>query len=1081
MRERVSLLLVALCVIFLTSSARSQTVDGHIVGTVTDASSAVITDAELVAENTATGVKYTSRSNELGQYRINNVPVGTYTVTSTRQGFTTTAVRGALVELNRTSTINITMQIGTVTTTVDVTEAPPLVDATTAQVTNVFETRETLQLPQTSNGALGVINLSLLGAGVASSGGVGYGTGPSVGGQRPTNNNFMIEGVDNNDRSVTGRVVDVSNEAVASFSLLQNQYAPEFGHSSGGIFNTIVKSGTNELHGSVYEYFQNKNLNAIDVAFTRGATGPIERPRYDNNRLGATIGGPLVKNKLFYFGNFEYNPVGSAGTTSSEVLGPTAEGFTRLSSIPGLRREHLDALRQYLSPAPRASDAITIAGQSIPVGALPIVRPFYENTYNWLVSADWDVRESDRLRFRYINNRYDAIDTSATLPVFFTPIPIRAHLASVTHFHTFAPTVTNELRASYNRSTDAYTVPEFTFPGLNVFPNFTFDELGGLNLGPGPNNPQSGVQNTYQIVDNLTWNRGAHTFKFGYDGRKVISPSFFVQRSRGDYYYSTLERFLLDQTPDIIAERSAGGFPFSGDLFSHYAFVSDDWRIGRKLTVNLGLRYEFVDVPYGSKLQRLNALSSVPGVLDIREPRAQKNNWAPRIGFAYTPFDGGNTVVRGGFGMAYDQVYQNLGTLALPPQFSLTNNAEPTAADPSGFIRNGGLSGAAPAQGLSVDDARALTASFVPDQVRPYSMTWNFGIQQAFARDYTFEVRYLGTRGVKLPVQTRLNREAAVKADRTLPTFYQRPSQTELDRLSLTLPQLQAINTNLWRSAGFLSNVTAFMPIGNSIYHGLATELRKRFSNGMSFLGAYTWSHNIDDSTAAVFSTLIAPRRPQDFQDFRSERSSSALDRRHRFSFTWLYDTPWFRQGNAVARTFLGGWQFSGTYIAESPMYGTVQSGIDSNLNGDGAADRAVINPAGDPTRGTGVTALRNTGGAIVGYLANDPNARYVQAGSGVFPNAGRMTLPLRGINNFDASLGKYFGITEKVRFQFKINAYNALNHAQFTPGSINTVAAVSRTDTRSYLLPQNPSFNNPEDAFGSNPRVVQLVGRIEW
>ena len=207
------------------------------------------------------------------------------------------------------------------TETIEVTESAPLIDTTSAQVTTHFETRDVTQLPSAANGNLGVLNLSLLGAGVSSSGGVGYGTGPSVGGQRPTNNNFMIEGVDNNDKSITGRLVDVSNEAVASFTLIQNQYNPEFGHSSGGVFNTIVRSGTNEFHGSIYEYFNNKNLNAIDVAFTRGQTGPISAPRYDENRLGATAGGAIIKNKWFYFGNYEYHPLGKAGTTRTRSSG----------------------------------------------------------------------------------------------------------------------------------------------------------------------------------------------------------------------------------------------------------------------------------------------------------------------------------------------------------------------------------------------------------------------------------------------------------------------------------------------------------------------------------------------------------------------------------------------------------------------------------------------------------------------------------------------------------------------------------------------------------------------------------------
>ena len=172
----------------------------------------------------------------------------------------------------------------------------------------------------------------------------------------------------------------------------------------------------------------------------------------------------------------------------------------------------------------------------------------------------------------------------------------------------------------------------------------------------------------------------------------------------------------------------------------------------------------------------------------------------------------------------------------------------------------------------------------------------------------------------------------------------------------------------------------------------------------------------------------------------------------------------------------------AGTYTAESPEYATVQSGVDSNLNGDAAGDRTIINPAGQDGVGSGATALKNSAGQIVAYLADNPNARYIQAGLGVYPNGGRNSLPLPGINNFDLSLSKWFPIKgERVRFQFRADAYNAFNHPQFTPGKINTVELLSRSDTRSFLLPQNPAFNNAETAFGSNPRTIQLVGRIQW
>ena len=214
-----------------------------------------------------------------------------------------------------------------------------------------------------------MLNLSLQGAGVASSGGTGLGQGPSIGGQRPRNNNFMIEGADNNDKSVTGRVVDVPNEAVAEFSLIQNQHSAEFGRSTGGQFNTVVKSGTNEIHGSLYEYFANRHLNAIDESNKR--RGIVKNPRLDDNRFGGTIGGPVIRNRLFYFGTLELNPVGVAAAPGRPFSSPTAEGFAALDRIHGISRTNLEVLKRYVPAAPSPDRATTVVGTEIPIGVLP--------------------------------------------------------------------------------------------------------------------------------------------------------------------------------------------------------------------------------------------------------------------------------------------------------------------------------------------------------------------------------------------------------------------------------------------------------------------------------------------------------------------------------------------------------------------------------------------------------------------------------------------------------------------------------------------------------------------------------------
>jgi hypothetical protein len=1076
---------LVLSVTVFAPRAQAQASDGNIVGLITDATGAVIPSATVTLLNLDTGVKRTSGT-DAGSYRFQNVPIGKYELTVAASGFVTQTVKNLTVELNRTMTANVTMQIGQVTTTVEVSEAAAAIDTTTAQLASTYDSKQALDLSMASNVSgfsnLGAINLSLLSAGVASSGGVGYGTGPSVGGQRPTNNNFVIDGIDNNRRDVTGPIAVISNEATGNFTLIQNMMSPEFGHSSGGTFNVVPRSGTNEVHGSVYDYMMNRNLNALDASFKR--QGISERQRLDQNRLGGAIGGPIIKNKLFYFGDFEYIPYGVSGTPASEVKAPTADGMAMLSQLPGISATNLGVFKQFVPVAPTADSTTTVGGKAIPIGNLPIIAPFYINSFNYLANIDYNLTDRDQIRFRFVGNNQRYIDNVATLPVFFSNVPTNSYVSSLSYFRNFSPTLLNEARFAYTRYFNDTPVGDFTFPGLNMFPNLAFTTDLNLQVGPDPNGPQSTVINTYTLVDNMTKILGRHTLKFGYDGRRVIAPQFFVQRVRGDYGYTTLERYLYDLVPDDIGERSFGASTYWGNLWSNYAYINDDFKLRPNLTINLGLRYEYVGVPSSNLTQAQNSIASVPGLVTFGAPTAQKNNWAPRVGFAWSPGKGGTMSIRGGFGIAYDQSYQNLGILSLPPQFFTTSDVDLSSNAP-GFLAGGGLTAPQTSATLTPAEARSLTASFVPDQKRPYSINWTLGLQKVLFKDYTVEVRYLGNRGVNLPAQIRLNAGAVVTPDHNLPTYLQAPSQQVLNSLPLTLDGLKAeaaAKGNIWAPAGFDQYVVGFMPIGNSSYEGLALQVNKRFSKGLTLVGSYTYSHAIDDGTAAVFSTLIQPRRPQDFLNYSPERASSALDRRNRFSLSGVYETPWFKSdSNWMKKYILGNYVVSGTYIAESPMWGTVQSGLDSNLNGDSAGDRAIVNPGGADGTGSDVTPLTNSRGQTVAYLANDPNARFIKAAAGAYANGGRSLLPLRGINNFDLSFMKRIPVRESKVIELRAEMYNAFNHSQYTPGQINNAYPQARTDTRNYLIPGNASFNNPETAFGNNARTIQMVLRFQF
>jgi hypothetical protein len=435
--------------------------------------------------------------------------------------------------------------------------------------------------------------------------------------------------------------------------------------------------------------------------------------------------------------------------------------------------------------------------------------------------------------------------------------------------------------------------------------------------------------------------------------------------------------------------------------------------------------------------------------------------------------------------MAYDVIFDNVGSTAYPPQLSSTYDAVDypnlfkTPLLANGGIRPGSLPGGS---NLNRADAQASTSSYLPDQKLPYSISWNFGVQHVFHTNYTLESRYMGTRGVHLIVQNRLNRQNKVTPDRSLPTYLQAPSQGQLDSLPWTLAKINAFSNYVpsYANAGFNgSSIVGFMPWGNSIYHGWANQLTRRFSRGLQMVAAYTWSHNIDDSTATHFSTLLTPRRPQDFRNLRGERSSSALDRRQRVTLSWVYEVPFLAHSTSwAAKNLIGNWRLVGTYTAESGELATAQSGTDSNLNGDSAPDRTIVNPAGNANVGSDVTTLKNNAGDTVGYLAKNPNARYIKAGQGALANAGRNTVPMPGINNFDVSLGKKFNFTEKKLFEIRADFSNLFNHAQYTAGAVNSVRLTTQTSNNVFLLPSNAQFQNWSGNFPSNSRSIQLVAK---
>jgi Carboxypeptidase regulatory-like domain/TonB dependent receptor len=1146
--QRASLFLATLALSLFVSFTFAQTTSGDLVGTVKDPSGAIIPNATVTVTNEATGVVVSVSAGDSGEFRAGNLLPGKYDLAISSPGFQTYTLRGLTVELNKTSTTNATLTVGSSNTTVEVAaDAGVALDTTSTNMTQIFGNVELTDLPSTSSGGstgFGVLNASLLSAGVASSGGIGIGIGPSIGGQRPRNNNFTIEGIDNNNKAVTGPLVYLPNDAVENFTLITNQFSPEFGHSSGGQFNTNVLSGTNKFHGRVYEYFQNRNLNAISG--TQGGK-PSINPRFDNNRYGGQVGGPILHDKLFFFGSYERNTIGQNPAIFSCV--PTTTGLAILKSLGASYGLNTNNLAQYLKYTPAATitgpggtainasqdqscgnqstgpQFLTVyqgtafdkpsgiwggasAGTNIPLGNYQSTAGAPSNFDVVTASMDYTISGKDNVRGRYIYNRLDDTDTNTftiPFPVFFTPQPFRYQLVALSEYHTFTPNLTNEFRIGYNRYSNNLTAGNFNYPGLDVFPNLTFDDQGFVNLGPDQNAPQFTIQNLYEVTENISYVKGRHTLTIGFDGRKYISPQGFTQRARGDYEWDNLTEFLHDLAPTSFGERSTGNLTYYGDQTALYGYVNDTWRVNPKLTLNGGLRYEFTAVPVGERAQALNSAASVPGLITFAKPQPAYKSFAPRIGINYSPDD--KTSVRAGFGLAYDVLFDNLGTLSFPPQYSGTNDVgnpgNPQPGDPS-FLTNGGLPPGKggilifPSTPAGLAAQRAATAAFIPNQVVPYAETYTLTIQRVFAKSYTAEVGYVGTRGIHLPTQIQLDIQPRVTAANQLPTLLSGSTTVTAPPGANTLAAIQALSNFVpaYSAAGFTSKITSYQPYSGSNYNALVANVTRRFVGGLQTNLSYTYSKTMDNATAEVFATTLTPRRPQNSQNVNADYSRSALDRTHRISLEAVYDLQLYKHSSSfLLKNVVGNWTIAPIYTYESPEYATALSNVNSVQNGDSAIiDRTIINPNG--VRGTASKVVPQfasnlahlcppTGNGqcaanTVGYIAVNPNAYYIQAQAGTLPTDSRNTLPTRPINNFDLAAYKRITFRDHYSFEFGAQAYNVLNHAQYTPGTVNNINQTSNTSTYvNFQAVDNAFFGQPGKVFLNNARTMQLSGKL--
>ncbi|HEX8144882.1 MAG TPA: TonB-dependent receptor [Pyrinomonadaceae bacterium] len=1102
-RKTVLTLAAMLLLSALAVPSLGQVTGGAVAGSVVDAQGAVVPNATVTLLNKATGQTLTTQTTDTGAFNFPNVALGEYTITIENTGFAP-VTQELKVSLNQTATVNATLQAGQVTGTVNVTAASEaLVQTENSQLTRSFETKQVQDLPIFGNqNQLAVLapNVVERSAGVTGSGG-------SVGGTRPRGNSFVIDGVDNNDASTTGPVVGVIQDAVAEFTLISNNFNAEFGDVAGGQFNTVTKSGTNEFHGSGYIYQQSERFNAATTGQKELLNTPLDqggllrKPRYRDQRTGLTGGGPIITNKLFFFSAFERQKNVSAGTVASYAA-PTPAGLDLIATLPGASAYVVNFLRQNLTLAPAALFNQSVLGTDVPFGSVSVLAPTGFINHQLQVNIDHTPNTNDQFRYRFNFQRVRAEQQGGQLgtadPRFNNFLAFNASLFSANWVHSFGPSVVNDLRLAYRRSRTNYPLKDAQY---NAFPNIT-DLETGIDLGPGANLPQgTPVDNNYQIFDTVNYTRGAHTFKFGGEYRNLIFTSAFLPRARGDYIYLGFEELITDAAPSFTNLRGVGSQFFSGNQQSFYAFGQDDWKVRPNLTFNLGLRYEFVTIPRDAKLQALNSIADVPGVITFAEPKSDKNNFAPRVGLAYSPNasssigrflfgTAGQSAIRANVAISYYANFQNLPLLALPPQVQTELNLPSAAAafgfDPARpFLQNGGLPGTLPPT-TTAAAARRITQARIPDQINPYSISWAVSYQRELSATTAIELRYLATRGRHLPVQIRLN-AGVVPANIGLPTFFSQPTAAQLAGLTKTLGDINALRQTMLGPYGFLGSVTEHSPVGNSQYDSGSVSLTRRFSRGLAFTSAYTWSKTIDDSTNELNTSAVNPRRSQDAFDLRNERGLSALDIPHRFVMSVNYEVPYLlKYDNKWARLFFGGFQLAGIFQAQSGQPLTPLSGNDANRNGDTAGDRTLFNPNGVEGTGSTVHAIDATGATVafgsnatVGYVVDNPTAQYIQAGNGVIATAGRNTMRSRGFNRTDMTILKNFRFAERYTLQVGAEIYDLFNQKARTLGNGGLQATSSGVEADpSFATVSSPRFN--DYSLGDFPgRSIQLRAKF--
>jgi hypothetical protein len=1037
-------------ILVMIAPAFAQTSKGTVTGLVSDPTGAVIQGSTVELRNVDTNQTRSTTTNDEGIYRFDAVDLGTYDLKISAVGFKSYTAKGIAIQANRIATFDATVETGGTEVVVEVNAgSEQMLQKSDAVLGGNFDHKELTKIPL---GSLNPYEIGRLLPGVVlPSGTTNFGnsssSGFSINGSRPRGNNYLLDGTENNDISVTGPAVTPNIEdAIAEVSIQTGLFSAEFGRAGGGVFNQITRGGTNEFHGSARELFLSQAFNAL----TNGdrLSGLTEPSVFTENIFGGTFGGPIRKEKTFFFGAAQWDRFRSTSDFSGFLL-PTANGLARLRQLfPAGANPRVDLFLQAYNglvgistPTQVAlgrAPGSTVDRGSIEFGSVGVAAARAFNARQFIGRVDHRVNEDHTLSFRYIFD--DSVDTPSNIsnPGFIQDFNGRSQNFLVTHTWVMGPRMTNELRFSYGKINfnfpispdsveDAFTLPKVNIQGISGF-------------GIETNIPQFRKADNYLVQETMSKVYNTHTFRFGGEYLRQIAQQRppFVERGVFNFTGSGGFTGFANYIDNFSGFRATANINFGDPIYRPNLdrtslFFQDTWKIRQDLTITLGLRYENFGQPANNAFRfpaiNLDAATfGQPNKVD-----KDNNNFGPVFGFAWTPgyekglggflFGLEKTVIRGGYQVSYDTFFNNLlSNIAADSPNSLsttiTDASTGSAATSRGTL--GFFPGSLPTTPRTPVVTDSQASLFNPHIRNPYVQRFSLGIQRQLPWRMMIDTSYVGSLGRKLFVTEDVNPLVA-------------PGLRRFPELGIRRMRTNGVNSS---------------------YNSFQLRVDKGFSHGFQIQTGYTWSRNIDNNSE-VFATTNGGSSLASVPAFLGgldlDRALSDFHRAHVFTIGYIWELPGPRSG--FLGQVAGGWQLAGTTVFQSGAPYTLRNGADRDGDGVNGLDRPDI---GNPN------APRNTRATIVpvatcstGFRNPDtlgcvsPNDVYVVQGVG-FPNErtlGRNTERSKAVQTFNTSLFKVFRITERFNLEYRLETFNTFNHQQFTgiPGNSVVGSAANR------------------------------------